>query len=111
MSAAAAVLRAVFDAVAFHVTEQIVGPVNQLREAYLRYRLADARGEDAAAALFGISTHGDHQTAADSFVADVVTAHGLGAFTSLLQADGLPTHAELTQPHEWFARVTSSPLA
>jgi uncharacterized protein (DUF2342 family) len=111
VNAATAVLRAVFDAVAFNVTEQLLGPVGQLREAYHRHRLADARGEDAAAALFGISTHGDHQNKADEFVAQVVAAHSLSAFTSLLRADGLPTNAELREPAKWFERVSNSPLA
>jgi uncharacterized protein (DUF2342 family) len=106
-----AVLRAVIDAVSFSVTEHIVGPVPQLREAYLRYRLADARGEDAAAALFGISTHGEHQALADEFVTAVVGAHTLSAFAALLRADGLPSAVELTDPTGWYERVTNSPLA
>lgn len=111
INAAAAVLRAVFDATAFDVTEHMFGPLAQLREAYRRYRLADARGEDAAAALFGIDTHGDEQHLADEFVAAVISAHGLEAFTALLRADGLPRHDELELPLQWFERVTNSPLA
>ena len=111
MNAAAAVLRAFFDASAFHVTELILGPQPLLREAYLRYRLADARGEDAAAALFGIDNHGEFQTAADDFVQYIVATHGLAAFTALLRADGLPSHDEVTKPAEWFDRVSNSPLA
>jgi uncharacterized protein (DUF2342 family) len=111
INAAAAILRAVFDAAAFEITEQLFGPVPQLREAYLRYRLADARGEDAAAALFGIDTHGEEQHLADEFVAAIVKAHSLEAFAALLRADGLPTHDELDAPLAWFERVANSPLA
>ncbi len=111
INAAAAVLRAVFDAAAFVVTEQLVGPVAQLREAYLRYRLADARGEDAAAALFGIDNHGDEQQWADGFVSDVIEQHSLEAFSALLRADGLPRHDELHSALAWYERVTNSPLA
>ncbi len=111
INAAVAVLRSVFDAIAFSITEQLMGPVGQLREAYLRYRLADARGEDAAAALFGIATGGDLQATADEFVAAIIEAHSVSAFTSLLQADGLPTHSELATPEHWYERVTNSPLA
>lgn len=111
IDAATAALRAVIDTVAFSVCEQIVGPVGALREAYRRYRLADARGEDAAAALFGITTHGEHQAAADAFAAEVAAADGLAGFSPLLRADGLPTYAELWDPASWRERVAASPLA
>lgn len=111
VDAATAALRAVFDAVAFSVCEQMLGPVGALREAYRRYRMADARGEDAAAALFGIATHGDHQGAADTFVAHILTADGFDGFSPLLHADGLPTYAELWLPDAWRERVAASPLA
>jgi uncharacterized protein (DUF2342 family) len=111
LNAAVAVLRAGIDAAAFWVCEQIVGPVPQLREAYLRYRLADARGEDAAAALFGIATRGAHHAEADEFVASSVAAHGLSVLSVLLRADGLPSAEELGDPAAWYERVTNSPLA
>jgi len=111
INAAAAVLRAVFDAVAFSVTEQIVGPATALREAYLRYRLSDARGEDAAAALFGITSQGEHQTQADAFVYQIVEKYSLETFTALLRVDGLPSASELWDPEMWYQRVTNSLLA
>jgi uncharacterized protein (DUF2342 family) len=111
IDAAAAALHGAFDAIAFSVAEQVLGPIGQLREAYDRYRFADARGEDAAAAIFGISNRGDHRTAADGFVRAVVDARGLSAFTALLRADGLPTDSELHQPERWLERVEHSPLA
>jgi uncharacterized protein (DUF2342 family) len=111
VDAAVATLRAVFDAVAFSITEQVMGPVPLLHEAYRRHLRADARGEDAAAALFGISMHGEHQNAADAFVVAVTADGGLGAFTPLLRADGLPDEDELADPARWRARVASSPLA
>jgi uncharacterized protein (DUF2342 family) len=111
VNAATAALRAVFDDVAFAVSEQIVGPLPQLREAYRRYRLADARGEEAAGALFGIDTRGAEQNVADAFAAAVVATRGREAFTCLLQADGLPTPEELSEPTRWYERVSTSPLA
>ncbi len=111
INAAVAVLRAVIDATAFEISEAMFGPLVQLREAYRRYFLADARGEDAAAALFGIDPHGVEQTTADAFVASIVSQHGLEAFTALLRADGLPRHDELERPFDWLERVTNSPLA
>jgi uncharacterized protein (DUF2342 family) len=111
INAATATLRAVFDAVGFSVADQIFGTTGGLSEAYRRHRMADARGEDAAAALFGISLQGDHQHQADQFVATITAEHQLNSFTALLRADGLPTVDELTSPETWYLRVTNSPLA
>jgi uncharacterized protein (DUF2342 family) len=111
LNAAIAALRAVIDAVAFSVTQQLFGPSSLLHEAYRRHRMADARGEDAAAALFGISLHGEHHQVADEFVEEIARAENLSAFTALLRADGLPSAVELAQPAAWLERVRSSPLA
>ncbi len=111
LNAATAALGAYFDAVATEVTTALLGPRPALAEAYRRHRLSDARGEDAAAALFGISTQGPHHDAAGRFVAAVVAEHGLGAFDALLRVDGLPRASELEDPAGWFQRVSTSPLA
>ena len=58
INAATSVLLAFFDAAAKDITETLLGPRPALLEAYARHRRSDARGEDAAAALFGISTQG-----------------------------------------------------
>lgn len=111
INAAAAVLCAFFDAAAEEITTQLMGPQPSLSEAWRRHRLSDARGEDAAAALFGISNQGTHHDLARSFVADVAREHSLGAFSALLRVDGLPSHAELADPYAWYERVSNSPLA
>ena len=80
-------------------------------EAYARHRRSDARGEDAAAALFGISTQGPHHEAATEFVATLAAEHTLSVFGALLRVDGLPSAKELDDPHAWYERVTTSPLA
>ncbi|HQU26250.1 MAG TPA: zinc-dependent metalloprotease [Acidimicrobiales bacterium] len=111
INAATAVLAAYFNAVAQSVTETLLGPRPALAEAVLRHRLSDARGEDAAAALFGISQQGPHVDEAARFVATLAAAHGLEVFGALLRVDGLATDAELREPEAWLERVTSSPLA
>ncbi|MGA2123808.1 MAG: zinc-dependent metalloprotease [Acidimicrobiales bacterium] len=111
INAATSVLLAFFDAVAKDVTESLLGPRPALFEAYARHRRSDARGEDAAAALFGISTQGSHHDAAREFVSTLVAEHGLGVFSALLRVDGLPSAAELESPNAWYERVTTSPLA
>jgi uncharacterized protein (DUF2342 family) len=111
INAAASVLLAFFEAAAHEITEAILGPRPTLVEAYARHRRSDARGEDAAAALFGISTQGEHHEQAAAFVAAVKDAHTLRAFDALLRVDGLPSADELLSPDAWFERVTNSPLA
>ena len=111
INAAASVLLAFFDAGARSITETILGPRPALVEAYRRYRRTDARGEDAAAALFGIATQGEHHELAARFVDTISAEHSLSAFDALLRVDGLPSHAELSDPSAWYERVTTSPLA
>ena len=111
INAAASVLIAFFDRAASDITESILGPRPALAEAYARHRRSDARGEDAAAALFGIATQGPHHDAAKRFVASLTETHGLEVFDALLRVDGLPSASELEAPEAWFERVTNSPLA
>jgi uncharacterized protein (DUF2342 family) len=105
------VLSAFFDAAAAAITTAILGPRPLLSEAWRRHRFSDARGEDAAAALFGISNQGPHHDLARNFVALVTREHTMGAFSALLRVDGLPSDAELSEPSGWYERVSNSPLA
>ena len=111
VNAAASVLLAFFEAAAHSITQVILGPRPALVEAYRRHRRSDARGEDAAAALFGIATQGAHHDAAFDFVATLSERHTLGVFSALLRVDGLPSAQELAAPDTWYERVTTSPLA
>lgn len=111
INAAASVLLAFFDAAAHEITEAILGPRPALVEAYRRHRRSDARGEDSAAALFGISTQGPHHDSAAQFIRTLSEQHSLRVFDVLLRVDGLPSAAELNDPAAWFQRVSNSPLA
>ena len=111
INAAASLLLAFFDAAAHEITQKVLGPRPALVEAYRRHRRSDARGEDAAAALFGISTQGPHHEAAAEFVATLANRYGLGVFDALLRVDGLASADELSDPTAWYERVTNSPLA
>lgn len=111
INAATAVLAAYFSAAAQSVTETLLGPRPALAEAFARHRRSDARGEDAAAALFGISLQGPHHDEAARFVEAIARTHGLEAFSALLRVDGLSSAAELADPEAWYRRVTTSPLA
>ena len=81
INAAASVLLAFFDAAAHEITGRMLGPRPALVEAYRRHRRSDARGEDAAAALFGISTQGAHHDRPTTFVAPRATAHASASST------------------------------
>ena len=94
INAATSVLLAFFCAAAQDITETLLGPRPALVEAYARHRRSDARGEDAAAALFGITTQGPHHDAATAFVATLVAEHSLSVFGALLRVDGLPSASE-----------------
>ena len=111
INAAASVLLAFFSAAALDITQTLLGPRPALAEAYARHRRSDARGEDAAAALFGIATQGSHHDAATAFVSTLTEAHSLSVFGALLRVDGLPSASELNNPNAWYERVTNSPLA
>ena len=111
INAATSVLRAFFDVAAHDVTAAILGPRPALVEAYQRHRRSDARGEDAAGALFGIATQGAHHDVAHDFVDALRTQHGLQVFDALLRVDGLPSFAELAEANAWYERVKNSPLA
>jgi uncharacterized protein (DUF2342 family) len=111
INAATGVLLAFFGAAAKEITETLLGPRPALVEAYARHRRSDARGEDAAAALFGITTQGPHHDAATAFVATLAAEHSLSVFGALLRVDGLPSASELYDPAAWYERVTNSPLA
>ena len=111
INAATGALLAFFEVAAHEITTAMLGPRPQLVEAYRRHRRSDARGEDAAAALFGIATQGLHHDEAHAFVEHLRDAHGLRVFDALLRVDGLPSADELHDPDAWWRRVTSSPLA
>ena len=111
INAATSVLLAFFEQAAHGITEALLGPRPMLVEAYRRHRRSDARGEDAAAALFGIATQGPHHDVAHEFVRTIMQTHGPKAFDALLRVDGLPGAHELDDPAAWYERVTNSPLA
>jgi len=111
INAAGSALAAFFDEAAFSITETLHGPQGAVREAWRRHRLSDARGEDAAAALFSMSLQGPHHEAGLTFVKELAGRYGLGVFDAFLRVDGLPSADELTAPQAWYERVTNSPLA
>ena len=111
IDAATAALRSAIDALAAHITHSIVGPTPLFDEALRRHRRSDAKGEDAAAALFGISLRGRRFEEAEQFVRSIIDEFGIEELSRLFQLDGLPSADELTQSQNWRDRVAQSPFA
>ena len=111
LDSAICVLRASIDALATHVSSEVVGPTPSLLEALRRSQLDAATGEKSAAAMFGVSLAGEAMDDARSFADSVIASHGHDALLHLTQADGLPLQDELSSPAAWFERVRSSPFA
>ena len=111
LDSAICVLRAAIDALAAHISSDVVGPTPSLLEALRRSQLDADSGEKSAAAMFGVSLAGVPMDHARDFVDVVIDAHGHESLVHLTQADGLPQPEELSEVTSWYERVRSSPLA
>ena len=93
-----------------HVTAGIAATLTSspaaLREAWYRYRVEDAKGEQAFAGLFGLNVGQTEVDRGSSFIDGVVERAGESALTRLWadEAD-LPTPAEVDAPGLWLARI------
>ena len=77
-----------------------------LREAWYRYRVEDAKGEQAFAGLFGLNVGQDEVDRGRHFIEGVVERVGEDALSRLWAAeDDLPTPAEVDAPGLWLARI------
>jgi putative hydrolase len=93
-----------------HVTAQVavtlVGSSGALSEAWYRYRIADATGEQAAGALFGLDLGREQVDRGAAFVRGVVERAGEGGLARLWASDRtLPTPAEVDAPGLWLERI------
>jgi putative hydrolase len=107
LTALATALGAYVDHVTTKVAQGLAGSAPALSEAWYRYRIADARGERAAAALFGIDVGRAEVDRGSAFVRGVIERageEGLGRLWS--SARTLPTSAELDAPGLWLARIS-----
>ena len=111
LDSAICVLRASIDALAAHISSEVVGPIPSLLEALRRSQLETDTGEKSAAAMFGVSLAGDAMDDARDFVDSIVVSRGHDALLRVTQADGLPLPGELSDAAAWFERVSASPFA
>ena len=93
-----------------HVTAGIAATLTSapaaLGEAWYRYRVEDAKGEQAFAGLFGLNVGQAEVDRGSSFIDGVVERAGENALARLWadEAD-LPTPAEVDAPGLWLARI------
>ncbi len=107
LNAAVTALGAYFDETARRVAERVLGSVAQLAEAWHRHRTGDAKGVEAAGALFGLDLSRDRVELGRAFVEGVIERQGfepLGRLTA--SASGLPTPAEIVAPGLWLERTS-----
>lgn len=93
-----------------HVTARVSGTLTAsagaLREAWYRYRIEDAAGEQAAGALFGLELGREQVDRGAAFVRGVVERAGEDGLARLwTSVRTLPTPAELDAPGLWLERI------
>jgi uncharacterized protein (DUF2342 family) len=94
------------DHVTAAIAEAITGSAGPLSEAWYRYRVADSRGRQAAAALFGFDVSRTQVDRGAAFVRGVVERAGEEGLARLLSdAKSLPTPAEVDAPGLWLERI------
>jgi putative hydrolase len=93
-----------------HVTAGIAATLTSspaaLSEAWYRYRVEDAKGEQAFAGLFGLNVGQAEVDRGASFIDGVVERAGEDALTRLWADEkDLPTPADVDAPGLWLARI------
>jgi putative hydrolase len=94
-----------------HVTATVAGTLTgspaALTEAWYRHRVADAKGEQAAGALFGIDLSREQVDRGAAFATGVLERAGEEGLARLWEsARTLPTPAELDAPGLWLERIS-----
>jgi putative hydrolase len=103
LTALATVVGAYVDHVTATVSATLTGSSATLGEAWHRYRVADAKGEQAAGALFGIDVGRDEVERGASFVRGVLERAGDEGLAQLwVRPQNLPTPPEVDAPGLWL---------
>ncbi|MDA8343770.1 MAG: zinc-dependent metalloprotease [Actinomycetota bacterium] len=106
LTALAIVIDAYADRIADRVGTALTGSHAQLAEAWYRRRIERGRGEEAAAALFGIDVDTAQVDRGRSFLAGVVERSDEAELTRLWASpSNLPTPAEVDAPGLWLERI------
>jgi putative hydrolase len=106
LSAVVAALSGYVDHATTRIAEKITGAAGPLSEAWYRYRIADSRGRQAAAALFGFDVGRAEVDRGRAFVHGVLERAGEDGLSRLLVGGrNLPTPAEVEAPGLWLERI------
>ncbi len=89
------------------IATSLTGSAAALTEAWYRYRIEDAKGEQAAGALFGIDLGREQVDRGVAFARGVVERAGEDGLALLWMSDRtLPTPAEVDAPGLWLERIS-----
>jgi putative hydrolase len=106
LTALTTAIGAYVDHVTAGIAESLSSSPAALREAWYRYRVEDAKGEQAFAGLFGLDVGQAEVDRGASFIDGVVERAGEDALARLWQDElDLPTPAEVDAPGLWLARI------
>jgi len=106
LDALVAALTGYVDHMTTEIAQAITGSAGPVSEAWYRYRVADSRGRQAAAALFGFDVSRTQVDRGAAFVRGVVERAGEEGLARLLtDARTLPTPAEVDAPGLWLERI------
>jgi putative hydrolase len=106
LNALVAALTGYVDHATTEIAQAITGSAGPLSEAWYRYRVADSRGRQAAAALFGFDVSRTQVDRGTAFVRGIVERAGEEGLSRLLaDARTLPTPAEVDAPGLWIERI------
>jgi len=106
LTALVAALTGYVDHATSRIAEAITGSAGPLSEAWYRYRVADHRGRQAAAALFGFDVSRAEVDRGAAFVRGVLERSGEDGLARLLEGGRtLPTPAEVDAPGLWLERI------
>jgi putative hydrolase len=95
------------DHITSEVCQALTGSSAALTEAWYRYRVADAKGEQAAGALFGLDLGREEVDRGASFVRGVIDRAGQEGLARLWSSPrNLPTPAEVDAPGLWLERIS-----
>ncbi len=106
LNALVAALTGYVDHATGRIAEAVTGSAGPLSEAWYRYRIADSRGRQAAAALFGFDVSRSQVDRGAAFVRGVLERAGEeGLARLLIGGQALPTPAEVDAPGLWLERL------
>jgi putative hydrolase len=106
LTAVTTAIGAYVDHVTAGIATKLTSTPAALREAWYRYRVEDAKGEQAFAGLFGLNVGQAEVDRGANFIDGVIERAGEDALSKLLGDElDLPTPAEVDAPGLWLARI------